>query len=132
MPVELKVPSVGESITEVQLGDWLKKPGELARADEGLVVIETDKVTTELPAPSAGTVARILKKKGEKAVIGEVIQQSDFEFYDDETYRGYSSAMRDAAVQLRDAVQKGDYESARAGVGSLKKSCDACHGDYRS
>jgi len=75
---------------------------------------------------------QILHEAEMVAVIGEVIQQSDFEFYDDETYRGYSSAMRDAAVQLRDAVQKGDYESARAGVGSLKKSCDACHGDYRS
>ena len=73
MPVELKVPSVGESITEVQLGDWLKKPGELARADEGLVVIETDKVTVELPAPSAGAVVKALKRKGDKALVGEVI-----------------------------------------------------------
>jgi len=73
MPVELKVPSVGESITEVQLGDWLKKPGELARADEGLVVIETDKVTVELPAPGAGAVVKTLKRKGDKALVGEVI-----------------------------------------------------------
>ena len=73
MPIELKVPSVGESITEVQLGDWLKKPGELARADEGLVVIETDKVTVELPAPGAGAVVKTLKRKGDKALVGEVI-----------------------------------------------------------
>jgi len=66
------------------------------------------------------------------AVIGEVIQQADYEFYDDDTYRGYSSAMRDAAIRVRDAAKKKDYEAARAALGELKKSCDACHGDYRS
>lgn len=71
--LELRVPPVGESITEVQIGDWLVGEGASADKDQSVVVIETDKVTTELPAPSAGTVARILKKKGEKAVIGEVI-----------------------------------------------------------
>jgi len=65
-------------------------------------------------------------------VIGEVIQQKDFEYHDDDTYRGYSAAMRDAAVEARDAVRKGNYEAARAAVGALKKSCDTCHGDYRS
>ena len=73
MPVELKVPSVGESITEVLLGDWLKQPGDSARADEGLVVIETDKVTVELPAPANGVIVKQLKGRGEKALVGEVI-----------------------------------------------------------
>ena len=71
--LELKVPSVGESITEVQIGDWLVGEGANANKDQSVVVIETDKVTTELPAPVAGTVAKILKKKGDKAVVGEVI-----------------------------------------------------------
>jgi hypothetical protein len=66
------------------------------------------------------------------AVIGEVIQQPDFEFHDDESYRGYAAGMRDAAVQVRDACLKGDYEAARAAAGKLEQSCDACHGDYRS
>ncbi|MCC7013042.1 MAG: 2-oxoglutarate dehydrogenase complex dihydrolipoyllysine-residue succinyltransferase [Planctomycetes bacterium] len=73
MSVELKVPSVGESITEVQLGEWLKKTGDAVRADDALVVIETDKVTVELPAPVAGTLGKLLKTKGEKARVGEVI-----------------------------------------------------------
>jgi 2-oxoglutarate dehydrogenase E2 component (dihydrolipoamide succinyltransferase) len=73
MSVELKVPSVGESITEVQIGDWLKGAGDAVRADEGVVVIETDKVTVELPAPSAGVVTKMLKKKGDKALVGETI-----------------------------------------------------------
>ena len=66
------------------------------------------------------------------AVIGEIIQQADYEYFDDDTYRGYASAMRDAAVQLRTAVQEKNYEAARAAAASLKKSCDTCHGDYRS
>ena len=73
MAVELVVPTVGESITEVQIGDWLVGEGQSANKEDALVVIETDKVTVELPAPIAGTVTRVLKKKGDKAAIGEVI-----------------------------------------------------------
>jgi len=73
MPVELRVPAVGESITEVQIGDWLKQPGDSAGADEALVVIETDKVSVELPAPIAGRVTQVLKTKGSQAKVGEVI-----------------------------------------------------------
>ena len=77
-------------------------------------------------------VDRVLRDAEIVAVIGEAIQQADYEFYDDETYRGYSSAMRDAALRVREAAKKKDYEAARAALGELKKSCDACHGDYRS
>jgi len=73
MSVELKVPAVGESITEVQIGEWLVREGDLVQADEPLVVIETDKVTVELPAPAAGVIAKTLKKRGDKAEVGEVI-----------------------------------------------------------
>jgi 2-oxoglutarate dehydrogenase E2 component (dihydrolipoamide succinyltransferase) len=73
MSIELKVPSVGESITEVQIGDWLVGEGASVEKEGAVVVIETDKVTVELPAPAAGTVTRVLKKKGEKAKVGEVI-----------------------------------------------------------
>lgn len=66
------------------------------------------------------------------AAIGEAIQQPDFEYHDDDSYRGYAATMRDAAVKIRDACKKKDYETARAAAGELKKSCDACHGDYRS
>jgi len=66
------------------------------------------------------------------AAIGEVIQQRDYEFHDDDTYRGYSRSMRDAALRARDAARKSDYDAARTAVGALKQSCDTCHGDYRS
>lgn len=73
MVVELKIPSVGESITEVEIGEWLKTEGDRAERDENLVVIETEKVTFELAAPVSGIVTKVLKKKGAVASVGEVI-----------------------------------------------------------
>jgi 2-oxoglutarate dehydrogenase E2 component (dihydrolipoamide succinyltransferase) len=73
MPVPLKVPNVGESITEVEIGEWLKKSGEFAAENDPVVVIETEKATVELPAPISGKVTEVLKKRGEKAAVGEVI-----------------------------------------------------------
>lgn len=73
MAVDLVVPSVGESITEVQIGRWLKGEGESVSEDEPVVELESDKATLDLPAPAAGTVVKILKQSGETAKIGEVI-----------------------------------------------------------
>jgi 2-oxoglutarate dehydrogenase E2 component (dihydrolipoamide succinyltransferase) len=73
MPIELKVPEVGESITEVMIGTWKKREGDAVAADESVVEIESDKATVELPAPAAGTIAKVLKGSGERAVVGEVI-----------------------------------------------------------
>lgn len=73
MPIELKVPEVGESITEVEIGDWLKRKGETVEKDEPVVTLESEKATVELPAPAAGTVSEVLKKKGDTAKVGEVI-----------------------------------------------------------
>jgi 2-oxoglutarate dehydrogenase E2 component (dihydrolipoamide succinyltransferase) len=73
MPIELKVPPVGESITEVQIGDWLKAEGESVSRDEIIVKIETDKVTVDLPAPTTGTITQIKAKKGTVCQVGEVI-----------------------------------------------------------
>src|SRR5215216_1890655 len=73
MPIELKVPPVGESITEVQIGDWLKAEGDAVSRDEVIVKIETDKVTVDLPAPTSGTITQIKAKKGTVCQVGEVI-----------------------------------------------------------
>jgi 2-oxoglutarate dehydrogenase E2 component (dihydrolipoamide succinyltransferase) len=78
MPVELKVPEVGESITEVAIGRWLKSKGEAVRKDDPIVEIETDKVTLELPAPADGTLGELLKQPGESAVVGEVIAYMEY------------------------------------------------------
>jgi len=73
MSIELKVPEVGESISEVEIGDWLKRKGETVQKDEPMVTLESEKATVELPAPAAGTVTELLKKKGDVAKVGEVI-----------------------------------------------------------
>lgn len=73
MPLELTVPSVGESVTEVEVGDWLKQEGDPVRKDEAVVVLETDKATMELFAPDHGTLSRITKPKGSKVAVGDVV-----------------------------------------------------------
>jgi 2-oxoglutarate dehydrogenase E2 component (dihydrolipoamide succinyltransferase) len=73
MAIELKVPPVGESVSEVQIGEWLKREGDRVERDETIVKIETDKVTVDLPAPSAGVVGRIIAKQGQMALVGDVI-----------------------------------------------------------
>src|SRR5687767_8365208 len=73
MAVELKVPPVGESITEVVIGDWLKSEGQTVTRDEVVAMIETDKVTVELPAPTTGVISKILIPKGQAAAVGDVI-----------------------------------------------------------
>jgi hypothetical protein len=76
-------------------------------------------------------IERIVHEAEMVAAIGAAIQQKNFEFHDDATYRGYAAAMLDAGVAARDAARKKDYDGARTAVGTLKKSCDACHGEYR-
>ena len=73
MMIELKVPTVGESITEVEIGSWLKAEGATIAKDEPVAVIETEKATVEFPAPESGTLVKILKQQGETAKVGETI-----------------------------------------------------------
>ena len=73
MAVELKIPSVGESITEVEVGEWVKNVGDQVQVDETIVMIETDKVTAEVLAPVAGTITQILKTQGEVATVGDIV-----------------------------------------------------------
>ncbi|HZM01803.1 MAG TPA: dihydrolipoyllysine-residue succinyltransferase [Candidatus Saccharimonadales bacterium] len=75
MAIELKIPSVGESITEVEIGQWLKREGDAVNKDENVVTLESEKATMELSAPVSGTLTKILKSKGEKAAVGEIIAQ---------------------------------------------------------
>ncbi len=78
MPVlEIKIPAMGESITEGTVANWLKKPGEFVNRDEAIAEIETDKVTQEIYAPEFGTIREILRNTGESARVGEVIAMFD-------------------------------------------------------
>ncbi|MEW6199241.1 MAG: 2-oxoglutarate dehydrogenase complex dihydrolipoyllysine-residue succinyltransferase [Planctomycetota bacterium] len=73
MTVELRVPSAGESITEVQVGQWLKGEGDRVERDEAVVEIETDKASMELPSPVSGVLSKQLKPAGEIVPVGAVI-----------------------------------------------------------
>jgi len=73
MSVEIRVPTLGESVTEATIGQWYKKVGDTVAADEPVVELETDKVTVEVPAPSAGTLEAISVEQGETVEVGALI-----------------------------------------------------------
>src|SRR5437870_489476 len=77
MSIELKVPNVGESIQEVQIGQWLKHEGDAVREDESVVELETDKASLDVSAPAAGVISKITKRDGERVSVGEVIGYLD-------------------------------------------------------
>ncbi len=72
---EIRVPTLGESVTEATIGKWFKKPGEAVAVDEPLVELETDKVTIEVPAPAAGVLSDIAAKDGDTVAVGAVLGQ---------------------------------------------------------
>src|SRR6201988_1261661 len=72
---EIRVPTLGESVTEATIGRWFKKAGEAGGVDEPLVELETDKVTIEVPAPSAGVLGEIIAKDGETVAVGALLGQ---------------------------------------------------------
>ncbi len=71
--IELKVPSVGESVTEVEIAEWLKKAGDLVTKDENILVLETDKATMEIPAPVSGRLTKLLCAKGDRVKVDDVV-----------------------------------------------------------
>lgn len=71
--LEVKVPSVGESISEVQIGQWLKQEGEWADRDEAIVELETEKASVQVPAPEAGFIRNVRKQREEFATVGDVL-----------------------------------------------------------
>lgn len=73
MATEIRVPTLGESVTEATIGQWFKQAGDAIAADEPLVELETDKVTIEVPAPAAGTLAEITAKEGENVEPGALL-----------------------------------------------------------
>ena len=73
MANEIRVPTLGESVTEATIGQWFKKAGEAISADEPLVELETDKVTVEVPAPAAGVMGEILVQEGDTVEVGALL-----------------------------------------------------------
>ena len=72
---DIRVPALGESVTEATIGKWFKQPGDPVAVDEPLVELETDKVTIEVPSPAAGVLADIAAKDGETVAVGALLGQ---------------------------------------------------------
>src|SRR5213080_621534 len=72
---DIRVPALGESVTEATIGKWFKRPGDAVAVDEPLVELETDKVTIEVPAPAAGVLSDIAAKDGETVAVGALLGQ---------------------------------------------------------
>ncbi|MGQ0559335.1 MAG: biotin/lipoyl-containing protein, partial [Sphingosinicella sp.] len=77
MSTEVKVPALGESVTEATLGQWLKKPGDAVEADEPVASLETDKVALEVPSPVDGVMGEQLVAEGTNVAVGTVIARID-------------------------------------------------------
>ncbi|AOW50279.1 dihydrolipoyl dehydrogenase [Acetobacter ascendens] len=73
MPIEIKVPTLGESVTTATVGKWLKQPGEAVKVDEPVVELETDKVSVEVPAPASGRLENHAVKEGDEVEVGAVL-----------------------------------------------------------
>ncbi|MEN8709574.1 MAG: biotin/lipoyl-containing protein, partial [Paracoccaceae bacterium] len=73
MSTEVRVPTLGESVTEATVATWFKKPGDRVEADEMLCELETDKVTVEVPAPAAGTLGEIVANEGETVGVDALL-----------------------------------------------------------
>ncbi|WP_304608202.1 biotin/lipoyl-containing protein, partial [Gluconacetobacter azotocaptans] len=73
MSAEIKVPTLGESVTTATIAKWLKKPGEAVTADEPVVELETDKVSVEVAAPEAGVMGQQLVAEGDEVEVGTVL-----------------------------------------------------------
>lgn len=107
--VDVKVPSVGESISEVTIASWLKKDGDMVKLDEAICSIESDKATLEISAPKAGKL-KILVKEGETVAIGTKVAEVD------ETASAGASAPVESKASAKEApatsqVQKENTES---------------------
>jgi len=123
MPIELKVPDVGESISEAEVGQWFVKQGQTIRKDDPVVELETDKASQELPAPVTGRLTEIVKQAGERVAIGDVIGYIEEGDDDDDASAepasaGGSDAHEDDADDADEIADEEESPDARAEAGS--------------
>ena len=107
MATEIRVPTLGESVTEAQIGEWAKKPGDAVKAGETLVTLETDKVALDVPAPADGTMGEIVAAEGETVGVDALLGQLE----------GGSGSIQPAPVPAPDeAPSKSDAQAADEGA----------------
>src|SRR5271168_658692 len=113
MAIEIRVPALGESISEATVGKWFKKAGEPVQADEPLVELETDKVTLEVNAPSPGVLSEIVAETGQTVAIGALLGQV------------WADAATPAPARAPAAAAKPALESAPAAATATPRSSPA-------
>jgi 2-oxoglutarate dehydrogenase E2 component (dihydrolipoamide succinyltransferase) len=104
MAIEVKVPTLGESVTEATIGEWLKKPGDPVKLDEPIASLETDKVAVEVPAPQAGVMGEYKVEVGQTVEVGAVIA----------TIEDSSAAGATTQVKEREEAQPADQKAPAA------------------
>ena len=111
MATEIRVPTLGESVSEATIGKWFKKVGDTVAADETLLELETDKVTLEVPAAAAGTLSEIVAKEGDTVEVGALLGMIG---------EGGAAAAKPAA-----AAEKKDAVAQAAGAASASSTSEA-------
>jgi 2-oxoglutarate dehydrogenase E2 component (dihydrolipoamide succinyltransferase) len=106
--MDLKVPPAGESISTVVISEWLVKEGDSVEEDQTVVILETDKINVEVPAPATGVLSQILKGPGQEADIGEVIAHLE---------AGATGAKKDTSAEKK-ASTSGDSKTSAAAESS--------------
>lgn len=106
MAIELKVPAMGESISEVEIGEWKKAAGDFVHKDETIAILESEKASVELPSPAAGVLVSQAKTKGQTASVGEVIGMLDDTPFKAATAPAKEAASEPAAKPVEKAAEK--------------------------
>ncbi|WP_011582711.1 MULTISPECIES: 2-oxoglutarate dehydrogenase complex dihydrolipoyllysine-residue succinyltransferase [Chelativorans] len=115
MATEIRVPTLGESVTEATIGRWFKKVGDAIAADEPVVELETDKVTVEVPAPSAGTLQEIAVKEGDTVEVGALLGSIG---------EGAAAAPAKAAPAAREKKEAVAQAAGASGAGSTGEAIE--------
>ena len=134
MSTEVKVPVLGESITEATIGEWLKQPGDTVDRDEPIASLETDKVALEVPAPVAGTMGPLMFEVGDTVNVDQVIASIEASDGNAAKSAGSGAAKKAKSAPEKDAADTAgpasDASAAPAGadavlvVGGLVKADD--------
>ncbi|WP_223477461.1 2-oxoglutarate dehydrogenase complex dihydrolipoyllysine-residue succinyltransferase [Oricola indica] len=122
MAKEIRVPTLGESVTEATIGQWFKKQGEAVSDGETLLELETDKVTLEVPAPAAGTLGEIIAKEGDTVEVNALLGML-------EEGSGAGAAASDSGGKKEEAPAKKEPEPAPSGSDVDTAGMDAARGD---
>ncbi|MCQ0970305.1 2-oxoglutarate dehydrogenase complex dihydrolipoyllysine-residue succinyltransferase [Paracoccus sp. TK19116] len=120
MTIEVRVPTLGESVTEATVATWFKKPGDAVEADEMLCELETDKVSVEVPAPAAGVLSEIVAAEGETVSPDALLAQ----IADGKEATSKSASAEDAPQKPKEEAKRADAKPAEAGGKGGGKSVD--------